>query len=71
MSYVISRQKDNVFQMYCSEDIFGRGKWLANGDGNWWDLPVEFRFKCWAQARLEDEKEKNPEWEYSVDFYDR
>ena len=71
MSYVISRQRGNIFQLYCSPDIYGHGKWLAKGEGNWWDLPMEFRFKSWGEARMENEKEKDPDWDYSVDFYDR
>ena len=71
MSWVISRRKGDIFQMYRREDIYGRGVWLANEDCNFWDFPVMYKYKVWAENRMQREKETDPEWEYSVDFYDR
>lgn len=71
MSWVITRKKGKTVQMYCDEDIYGRGKWLGNGEGGYFSLPVVYTAKAAASIRMDVEKNHAPEWTYSVDFYDR
>lgn len=71
MAWVLSRRKADRFQIYSSEDIYGRGKWLDEGEGGLLDLPVLFKYREWAESRMRSEQRDFPDWDYKVDFYDR
>lgn len=71
MAWILTRKKADCFQIYSSEDIYGRGKWLGKDEGGLLDLPVVFKYQEWAVARMRSEYEKDPDWIYEVRFYDR
>jgi len=57
-------------QKYRDADIHGRGKW--EGDNcPWWHFPEQYEDYYDAKRKLKEEMEKDPSWDYSVDFYDR
>lgn len=71
MAWILTRKKADCFQIYSSENIYGRGKWLGKDEGGLLDLPVAFKYQEWAVARMRSEYEKDPDWIYEVRFYDR
>lgn len=71
MAWILTRKKADRLQIYSSEDIYGRGKWLNQGEGGLLDLPVAFKYQEWAVSRMRSEYKKDPNWIYEVSFYDR
>lgn len=70
MSWILTRRKNNCFQLFCSEDIYGNGKWLQNGEGSILDQPRQFNSQSTAQSRLKMEQKKEPDWEYEINYYE-
>lgn len=71
MSWVLTRRKGECFQMYRNADIYGNnGKWLCNDMSKWWDLPHQYLYRDEAERHKNEEMEKDPSWDYSVDYYE-
>ena len=73
MAWILTRKRNNEFQRYVDEDIYGLGKWKSPDEcENWWNgLPVLFDAREFAQNRAYVEETKDPSWDYKVSFYDR
>ena len=71
MSWILTRKKDGIKQMYRNPDIYGRGKFMSNEESKWYDLPVIYSQKRYAHSVMLSEQKKDPDWEYEVSFYDR
>ena len=68
---IITREKDGIFQTYCSPDIYGKGKWKTNQERSILDVPRFFDYEPEARFYIQNAQEKEPDWEYHIDFYDR
>ena len=60
-------------QTYCDADIYGRnGKWMRSDEHRspWPELPYQFRYHDEAEKHLKDEQKKDPDWDYSIEYYE-
>ena len=71
MSYIMTRTKGDIFQLYCNPDIYGIGKWVTEGQAGLFDLPRLFGSRSEAKCRQSVEMASDPDWEYEISFYDR
>lgn len=69
MSWILTRKRNGVMQMYRDADIYGRGKWEGN-DCPWWHFPERYRRFDEAESIIKREQEKDPEWDYKVSYYE-
>ena len=70
MSWIRTRQKGKVEQIYCNPDIYGIGKFKSNEESNWWELPAIYSSELNAKNHLLQEQKKDPEWDYKVSYYE-
>lgn len=71
-SYVpIPAYRVYIWQMYRNADLYGRnGKWKDNYESKVYDLPHQFRFHDDAEKQLKDKQKTDPDWDYSIEYYE-
>ena len=69
MSWILTREKDNIRQIYRDADIYGRGKWEGD-DCPWWHFPEQYTSWTKALIRMSQESIQDPDWEYKISYYE-
>lgn len=68
MSWIISRERAGEYQQYKDTwSVDGIGRWGVSGDGL---LPLQYLDKYRAQRRMQLEAEKDPGWNYEINYYE-
>lgn len=83
MSWILTRRPKGGTsyaeeQVYCLVDqkvmgnrMMGHGAWILWGELELSDLVMEYRSTLEANGRLNTLRDREPAWDYKVDFYDR